>query len=382
MTCPACGGSNCNTFLSLGRVPVHVNVLATSAIEAKSAPKGDIDLAFCEDCAHVFNSAFQTEATQYPTNYEASLFHSGFYRAYAEKSAKFLIERFSLRDKTIIEIGCGQGEFLSLLCRLSSNRAFGYDPGLRQERVVRENGIELRRARFERSQVDHDCDLIICRQVLEHLESPYDLLETISQALEAQPRVALFFEVPNALYTFEQMGIWDIIYEHCSYFTPHSLARLFSRTGFKEGEVKTVFGGQFLAVTVSKSADTGFNLADRAYGPLIEGFRRSFEEKISYWRDRLWRDQAEGKKTAIWGVGSKGVTFLNLMEGVCTVHSCVDINPNKLGRFTPGSGHEIVAPIMLREDPPDQVLIMNNNYRPEIEASLKNLGLSPELKFV
>jgi hypothetical protein len=39
-----------------------------------------------------------------------------------------LIERYDLYGKDIIEIGCGQGEFLTLLCELGGNRGVGFDP--------------------------------------------------------------------------------------------------------------------------------------------------------------------------------------------------------------------------------------------------------------
>ena len=39
-----------------------------------------------------------------------------------------LIRRYDLRGKEVIEIGCGKGEFLSLLCEVGDNRGVGFDP--------------------------------------------------------------------------------------------------------------------------------------------------------------------------------------------------------------------------------------------------------------
>lgn len=57
----------------------------------------------------------------------------------------------------------------------------------------------------------------------------------------------------------------------------------------------------------------------------------------------------------------------------------VDINPNKHGKFLPGTGHRIQAPDFVRERPPDVVLVMNPIYCDEIRSSLTELGISPEL---
>ena len=40
-----------------------------------------------------------------------------------------------LRGKDIIEIGCGKGEFLLLLCEMGNNRGTGFDPGFVSERI-------------------------------------------------------------------------------------------------------------------------------------------------------------------------------------------------------------------------------------------------------
>ena len=43
----------------------------------------------------------------------------------------------------------------------------------------------------------------------------------------------VFFELPDTERVLTEAAFWDIYYEHCSYFTPGSLARLFRRTGFE-----------------------------------------------------------------------------------------------------------------------------------------------------
>src|SRR3546814_19519297 len=59
------------------------------------------------------------------------------------------------------------------------------------------------------------------------------------------PGVA-FFEVPNALFVFDRLSVWDIIYEHVSYFTPNSLSRAFALAGYAVRHLEEAFGGQFL----------------------------------------------------------------------------------------------------------------------------------------
>ena len=70
--------------------------------------------------------------------------------------------------------------------------------------------------------------------------------------------------------------------------------------------------------------------------------------------------------------------FLNKFgdEQVCDY--VVDINPHKQGKFIPGTGQEVVPSEFLKEYWPKVVIIMNPNYREEIELQVERLGLQPQ----
>src|SRR3990170_5383589 len=110
--CPVCDSQNIHPFLEVPRMPVHVNVLQASRDEAMDVPRGDILLTFCENCGHVFNLVFDPGLTSYTGNYENSLHFSPRFQRYAEQLANRLVRRYRMRDRSIIEIGCGNGDFL------------------------------------------------------------------------------------------------------------------------------------------------------------------------------------------------------------------------------------------------------------------------------
>ena len=56
----------------------------------------------------------------------------------------------------------------------------------------------------------------------------------------------VFFEMPNVMYTLKDLGIWDLIYEHCSYFSVPSLREVFRACGFTVKELHELYEGQFL----------------------------------------------------------------------------------------------------------------------------------------
>ena len=81
-----------------------------------------------------------------------------------------------------------------------------------------------------------------------------------------------------------------------------------------------------------------------------------------------------GTKTVVWGAGSKGVTFLNVLKVESGIESVVDVNPHKHGHYVPGTGQNIVPPEFLQKYHPDKIIVMNPVYFDEIRKMYINLN--------
>lgn len=99
---------------------------------------------------------------------------------------------------------------------------------------------------------------------------------------------------------------------------------------------------------------------------------------VRRWRERLQEWKASGKRIALWGAGSKGVTFLNMLDSA-GVECVVDVNPRKHGKFVAGAGHEIKSPQVLGGQPCDVILVANELYRSEIVKTLHELKAPAEV---
>ena len=71
----------------------------------------------------------------------------------------------------------------------------------------------------------------------------------------------VFFQVPDVLRVLEDEAFWDIYYEHCSYFSAGSLARLFRTSGFQILEVGHEYNDQYVTVEARSADGTGSPLA-------------------------------------------------------------------------------------------------------------------------
>ena len=381
--CLICGSENIEIVIDLKQMPAHCNLLWPAEDDAKRVPRGDIQLGYCTTCGYIFNLLFDPQKMEYTQAYENSLHFSPRFQEYAESLAAKLIERYDLYHKDIIEIGCGQGDFLKLICKLGDNRGVGFDPSYVRGSIDEDSMRQITIIEDYYSSVysQYQADFIVCRHVLEHIPAPLDFLTGIRQAISATKKTIIFFEVPNALFTFRDLGIWDIIYEHRSYFIPDSMQYLFSKCGFKVIELAEEFGRQFLCLEATpEQGPVPFhpeNLSD--VSGYLDVFINKFRNKLETWQADLDKMARDNQRVVIWGAGSKGVTFLNMFNASRVIHYAVDLNPRKQNMYIPGTGQRIVAPGFLRDFQPDSVLIINPLYYQEIEQSIARLGISSKL---
>jgi SAM-dependent methyltransferase len=382
-TCPICHGSDRVSFLEIKQLPLYCNLLWPDQEAAINCQRGDIHLSICSQCGFIWNSSFDPKVLIYSQTYENSLHYSRQFQAYADLLAQRLVEKYQLYGKKIIEIGCGKGDFLASLCQLGGNSGVGFDKSYVPNKCHSELELTFVQDFFGEKYSFYQSDFICCRQVLEHIEKPLDFLRMIKQVSARKHPVQTFFEVPNAAFVFEHLSVWDIIYEHCNYFSCLSLKYLFQKAGYLVQGVAEEFDGQFLSIeAIASTQVTNVPAADpdelADLVNFLAGFRSKFEEKILACNSHLARFRQQNQRVAIWGAGSKGVTFLNLLESRDVVTCAVDINPQKQGKFVPGTGHPIVAPEALQREPVDVVMVMNPIYESEIRASLADVGLYPD----
>jgi SAM-dependent methyltransferase len=376
--CPVCSSANIFVFGEIQRVPAHSNRLFKTQEQALAALRVTMKLAACSDCSHIFNAAFRPDLIDYEEDYENSLEGSPTPQSYATNLAAMLIDRYGLRRKRVLEIGCGKGEFLKMLCLLGDNYGIGFDPGAPD---VAESGVTFIRDFYCENSPNLTVDLVCCTHTLEHIDRPREFLAMLQRNLCDSLDTVLFFEVPNVLFTLKQLSIWDIIFEHCSYFSGTSLAYLFSSCGFRVLRVTEGFDRQFLWIEAKPAraktdCDPQSTSRHNAIARELERFRRRYEGKIGFWRERLGGSFAE-QRLVVWGAESKGVSFLNTVALPNQINYVVDVNPRKHGMYVPGSGQRIVPPEFLKEYRPDAVIIMNPIYRNEIGARTRALGINP-----
>jgi hypothetical protein len=389
-TCKSCFSENVTTFHHLQDVPVNSCLLFDNQQDARNYPRGELLLGFCRDCGFIGNLRFDSQLARYNEGYEEQQSFSQRFNAFATSLATRLIDRHNLHNKTIVEIGCGKGDFLVMLCNLGNNQGVGIDPtyipGRHPEAISKR--VSFIRDFYSEKYSSCTGDMVCSRHALEHIPDTGAFMHTVRRAIGDKTNTVVFFELPDVERVLHECAFWDIYYEHCSYFTLGSLARLFRRTGFEVTDLAKEFDGQYLLLEARPSTN-GNHLAplreEEGVEELSEAvvrFQKNYAGTVRRWNQKIESVRDNGQRCVIWGSSSKCVAFLNTIGVRDEIEFIVDINPYRQGKYLPGSGKLIVAPTFLSEYRPDVVIAMNPIYLDEIQADLNGLGLQPELTAV
>lgn len=373
--CPICDNPDVQVVLALEAMPLFSNVLHDTREQALTTERAAMQLDYCARCDFIYNATFEPDRLHYDRGYENDLSMSPHFCAYATQLSEELVQRYNLRDKDIIEIGCGDGHFLRLICGMGENRGRGFDPSYDSQRAsteLRGSKIEIVADVYSQQYRHHRADMICCRHVLEHIHDPLGFLRELRGILETRDDGIVFFEVPNGAHTFLRGAVWDILYEHCNYFTERSLQTLFVAAGFQPLHIDERYDGQFLTIE-AKPASPAERCRHKGAAELGDAqnswaeFQSFFHNTINEWKTRIARWEQERRRVVTWGAGTKGVTFLNVL-GLFhdTLAYVVDLHPRKQGRFIPVTGQEVIGPEALASYGPDKIIVMNPVYMREV----------------
>ena len=393
--CPGCGTGRDPVFLyGLRDIPVQSALLLPDRAAALGFPRGDLDLLWCPECGLAYNGRFDPARVAYGAGYEDSQGASPTFTAFATELARGWIDRHGLAGGHIVEIGCGKGDFLRLICAEGGCTGAGYDPAYVPGRAAEPAGVTFRAESFTEAHGPVAADFLVCRHTLEHVGDVAGFLRMLRRACGAGRGIRLGVEVPDLRRILAEGAFWDVYYEHASYFTAGALARAVRAAGFEVLDLRRVYGGQYLVIDARPAEDGAAQeaapplpaaplpaLADdlEETAALVARFRDTGLARLAGWRDAFAEWERRGLRVALWGSGSKAVGFLTGIGVPGPVAAVADINPARHGAFMPGCPVPIAAPAELAEIAPDVVIAMNAIYRDEIAADLAGLGLAPVL---
>ena len=192
VSCASCGGRSFETILNLGDVPLAGYF--PNKDELKTQSKYPLSLLVCNDCKLV-----QTDSVINPKllfedyRYLSSVGLSNHFEGVAD----LLNERYDVRDKNILEIGCNDGVLLEPLQKLGA-LVEGVDPAINVVKLAKNKGLQVYNDFFDEITFGDDkfkskYDLVISNNTFAHIIDVQSVIRGIHHVLK--PSVDFIFEV-------------------------------------------------------------------------------------------------------------------------------------------------------------------------------------------
>ncbi len=402
-SCPSCSARDVAAFFAIDRTPVTCATVFDTLAQAVAVPTSRVELTFCRSCGLVFNPWFDEDLANVGARYESSQSNSGHFSKFARSLSASWVQRYQLRGKTVLEIGCGHGDFLHLMAEDGIGKGIGLDPHVAPQSTAKAESIgggntqvvQLHARRFDATLAESsshadadlvDADAVVCRHTLEHIGNLHGFLCGLAHWARQKPQRVVLLEVPATERILDGLAFWDVYYEHCNYFTAESLKHAFALAGFEVQRAECVYDGQYLILeaTAARATPSGYELvrgasmhelALAAQWRRCEYFASQANASINHAVEGLRWLTSQGRPVVIWQGSSKTAGFLAALGQQTRVHSAVDLSPQRHGKFLPGSGLQVIAPETLPAIDPGSVVLMNPVYKAEVHQHLQQLGL-------
>ena len=276
-----------------------------------------------------------------------------------EQYAHF-IEMCGLENKKIIEIGCGRGEFLSVLKEFPV-QGFGIEHRKDLADIARKSGLAVWDGFAENGETVLEggpFDAFLSFNFLEHQPRPGDMLRCIYNNLKEQAYGLV--TVPSFEYIIENGCYYELLRDHIANYTEETLRFVLEMNGFSVMEC-TMVNRDTLSAIVKKKPRTDINVLAQNQTELTEELRQFVKEKKS-----------SGKKTAVWGASHQGFTILSTTGIGDDMEYIIDSAPFKQGLFSPASHLRIVAPDHFFSEPVEVILVIAPGYSEEISRIIRD----------
>ncbi len=265
----------------------------------------------------------------------------------------------------------------------------GIEPAANVAEVARQKGITTIAEFFGKPLATRllgegmQADLLLGNNVLAHVPDLNDFVAGMKQLLK--PTGTVTMEFPHLLRLMQQTQFDTIYHEHFSYFSLHTVSRVFDRHGLVIFDVEELptHGGSLRIFAAHAGKDQSpasprmqaVLAGEKACGlHAIDGYK-GFANKVQACKRELLKFliglREQGRTIAGYGAPAKGNTLLNY----CGVREdlleyTVDMSPHKQGKYLPGTHIPVYHPDILHETRPDYVLILPWNLSQEITSQL------------
>ena len=367
--CAGCGGRQFDSILGLGIVPLAGYFPTKRELSKQS--RYPLNLVVCKYCKLVQTDSVIDPALLFEDyRYLSSVGLSGHFKNVAD----LINDKYQIKDKKILEIGCNDGVLLEPLKRLGAD-VEGVDPAKNIVKVARDKGLKVYNDYFNDKTFGGDkfkskYDIVISNNTFAHIIDIQSVIKGINKVLKSEG--IFIFEV-HYLKSLIDGKQWDNVYhEHIFYYSITALQKMFQRHNmtlidFEEipihaGSIRVTVRNrlEFLPNKIlDRITDESKNICDLNY---LNQYGKDVEKHISDFNNQI---SILSKENAIAGYGASGranmfCNLTNLNSNI--VRFIVDESPERCGRYIANTDIPIVDIETLENSNVNLIIIFAWNY--------------------
>lgn len=386
--CRVCGSSGMIKYLDLGLMPLPNNLEATAQL-AKNKDKFPLQVVFCSECG-LSQLSVVVDPNEMFSHY---MYRSGINQGYINhcwQMAKSLQDKFGLNENTFhIDIGGNDGTLLKVFRNVLHHKLLNVDPASNLTANAEYGGVPCITDFWGEhvvEQIKEKADLITATNIFAHLDNVGEFIRACKKALALEG--VLVIENPYLIDFIENMEFDTVYHEHVTYWSIQPMMELCCDNDMKliGVEKQTIHGGsmryiiaheesshsrsQSVAQLSIEEREKGFDKIDN-YVNWAKEIRIIIEEL----KTNLLELKEQGKLIIAFAASAKGNTLLNCAKINTDIISCIiDQTPEKIGKFSPGTGIPILGIETIMKVNPDYIVILSWNFKEEIIEKIKLLG--------
>ena len=348
----------CNGFLSMLMTYDNMPKAAQNLPDKRQIQAGldrgvNLEICQCENCGLI-------QLNNEPVDYYKEVIRAS---AFSEDMKQFRISQFDnfvkqydLKNKSIIEVGTGRGEYLALMKQFVLN-AHGIEYNKESVATCKKNDLNVVEGyidRYDYKISNRPYDAFFILNFFEHIPEPNIMLKGLCNNL-SDDAIGLV-EVPNFDMILRQNLYSEFIGDHIFYFTKETLRNTLSSNGFEVIECKEIWYDYILSAVVRKRKTTDLS----SFKQHKKSIEKAIDDYISSYN-----------KVAIWGAGHQSLTVLSLANLGNKIEYVVDDADFKQNKYTPATHIPIVSSQTLRDDPVDAIIVMAASYSDEVAKKIR-----------
>lgn len=269
MKCRVCGKYELLQLYILNNYPFTAGQVTG---EKETIATCDLILGYCFNCGMASLLNKEVDSLVYNNDYTSSNIVYGTLPnmdMLTDRFIKYIGNVYKPRGSKVLEIGCYDGSLMGLLSKRYGYDVIGCETCVEVAGIAQSRGYDVQVKAFN-SDDYIDLDMVVARNVLEHIPYPDDFVKQVSLTLNKTG--AFVLEIPDGEYCIGNGILGTIVPEHPCYYGVESLTHLLERY-FQEVQVSK--SGVVLCAIASKPRS---NISDIK---IDNGFKERFSWFIS-----------------------------------------------------------------------------------------------------